>query len=323
MVRFKGLFLLAALMMATTLYTPDHVRAAQSSQPLADRRPRQYILPGTNIFPEGIAFDRSSGDFFVSSTTDGTIFRGNVREPLAEVFLPGTSDGRTTAVGLKVDNQGRLFIAGGNTGKVFVYDTTTGGLLATFDNELAATFINDVAITKDGAAYFTDSLNPFLYKLTQNEQGQFEFERWLDFTGTAFVYQPGFNANGITASPNGKYLVVVQSNTGKLFRIEIATKEVTEINLGGATVMNGDGILLKGRTLYVVRNRQELIVEIRLSGHLSSGTVISSTTDPSFAFPTTIAEARGQLLVVNSQFDRRGPGLTPDLPFTVSSIKRP
>lgn len=27
-----------------------------------------------------------------------------------------------------------------------------------------------------------------------------------------------------------------------------------------------------------------------------------------------------RLLVVNSQFDRQGPGLTPDLPFSVSSV---
>jgi Cu-Zn family superoxide dismutase len=318
------MFSLAVLMIGTLAWAaPGYVNAAPTSRPASDPRPTAYVLPGTNVFPEGVAFDRRSGDFFVSSTTNGAIFRGNISEPLTEVFLPGNTDGRTAAVGLKVDDQGQLFVAGGNTGKVFVYDTATGALLATFDNDLAATFVNDVAIAKDGAAYFTDSVNPFLYRVTQNEQGQFEFERWIDFTGTPFVYQPGFNANGIVASPNGKYLVVVQSNTGKLFRIEIATKEVTEIDLGGAALTNGDGLLLKGRRLYVVRNRQEQIVEVRLTGDLSSGTVVSSTTDPSFAFPTTIAEARGRLLVVNSQFDRRAPGSTPDLPFTVVSVKLP
>ena len=116
---------------------------------------------------------------------------------------------------------------------------------------------------------------------------------------------------------------MVQYNTSKLFRIEIATKEVTEIDLGGATLTNGDGILLRGHTLYVVRNRDKQIVEVRLSADFLSGEMVSSTTDPSFAFPTTIAQANGRLLVVNSQFDKRGPGLTPDLPFTVSSVKIP
>ncbi len=291
----------------------------------AKRKPKgpqatSYTLPGTAVFPEGIAFQRSTGDFFVSSTTDGTILRGNVRDSAADVFLPGGEDGRTTAVGLKVDD-GRLFIAGGATGKVFVYDIASRELLASFDNDLTPTFVNDVAVTQDGTAYFTDSQSPFLYRVMENQAGEFTFERFIDFTGTALVYQPGFNVNGITASADGRYLIVVQSNTGKLFRIDIASKQVTEIDLGGATVTNGDGILLQGRRLFVVRNRNEMIVTVRLSGDLTQGTVVDEFTDPSFAFPTTIALARGRLLVVNSQFDRRGPGLTPDLPFTVSSVK--
>lgn len=220
-------------------------------------RPAQYELPGDNVFPEGVAYQRGTAFFYVSSTTDGTIFRGDLREPRASVFLPGGADGRTTAVGLKVDHRGRLFVAGGNTGQVFVYDTTTKALLFKASNGLPSsqTFINDVAInSRDGAAYFTDSISPLLYKVAQNAQGQWTFETFLDFTGTPFVYQQGFNANGIAATPNGKYLIVVQSNTGKLFRIDLATKQVAPIDLGGQTVTNGDGILLQGNTLYVVRN---------------------------------------------------------------------
>jgi hypothetical protein len=46
-------------------------------------------------------------------------------------------------------------------------------------------------------------------------------------------------------------------------------------------------------------------------------------TDASLRFPTTIALNGGRLLVVNSQFDKQGPGLTPELPFTVSSVVIP
>ncbi len=49
--------------------------------------PDRYILPGNAVFPEGIAYQPRTGDFFVSSTTDGTIFRGNLRDKLARVFL--------------------------------------------------------------------------------------------------------------------------------------------------------------------------------------------------------------------------------------------
>jgi len=282
-----------------------------------------YTLPGSAVFPEGIAYQPSSGAYFVSSTTDGSILRGTLRDSAATVFLPAGGDGRTTATGLKVDSRGRLFVSGGSTGQMFVYDAITGGLLGKVSNGLTPTFINDVAVTSAGDAYFTDSMNPILFKVAADASGQYTLESWLDFTGTALTYQTGFNLNGIAASEDSKYLIVVQSNTGKLFRIEIATKAVTEINLGGATVTNGDGILLNGKTLYVARNQQGLIVKLQLSDDLTSGSVVSSTTDPLLAYPTTLAWADGRLLVVNSQFNKRGPGLQPTLPFTIASIPAP
>jgi len=283
----------------------------------------RFALPGNAVFPEGIAYQPTTGAYFVSSTTDGTILRGTLREPAATVFLPAGGDGRTSATGLKIDSRGRLFVSGAGTGQMFVYDATTGALLGKVSNGLTPTFINDVAVTSDGAAYFTDSNNPILFKVAADANGQYTLERWLDFTGTALTYQTGFNLNGIAASADDKYLIVVQSNTGKLFRIEIATKAVSEINLGGTTLTNGDGILLNGKTLYVARNQQGLIVKLQLSDDLASGSVVSNTSDPLLAYPTTLAWADGRLLVVNSQFNKRGPGLQPVLPFTITSMPAP
>src|SRR5215207_7987534 len=68
---------------------------------VADARPDSYILPGDAVFPEGVAFEQDTGFFYVSSTTDGTIFRGTLDSPEAEVFLAAGTDGRTTATGLE------------------------------------------------------------------------------------------------------------------------------------------------------------------------------------------------------------------------------
>ncbi len=285
--------------------------------------PAQYVLPGTAVFPEGVAVDERAGTIFVSSTTDGTIFRGTLDNPVLTPFLPGGADGRTSATGLAVDDEGRLYVAGAATGDVFIYDDASGALLGHLSTGSSPTFINDIVIAPDGSAYVTDSQSPFIYRIAQNSSGQFTIERWLNFTGTALVYQAGFNANGIEITPNGRYLVVVQSNTGKLFRIDVDTKKVTAFDLGGATVANGDGILLQGNTLYVLQNNQALLAEIRLDVNHATGTVVGRTTDPSFAVPTSLDMARGRLLVVNSQFNKRGPGLTPSLPFTVSVVKKP
>jgi sugar lactone lactonase YvrE len=284
----------------------------------------RYVLPGEQVFPEGVAYQSDTGDFYVGSTTDGTVFRGNVEggPKEAEVFLEPESDGRTTAIGMEVGEDGRLFIAGGDTGRIFVYDTESTDQIRRLDtSDAGATFLNDVAVTPDGDAYVTDSLRPVLFRVPSTVDGVGEVEPWLNFEETPAEYEEGFNFNGIDATEDGRYLVAVQSNTGELFRIDIESKQVVEINLGGETLTNGDGLLLDGRTVYVVRNEQALIVPVKLSGEYIRGKVGEPFTDPSFAFPTTIAKTDGRLLVVNSQFDKQEGEA--ELPFTVSSVEVP
>jgi hypothetical protein len=280
----------------------------------------RYVLPGEQVFPEGVAYQSDTGDFYVGSTTDGTVFRGNVEgdSKRTEVFLEPGTDGRETAIGMEVDAEGRLFIAGGDTGEIFVYDTGSGDLVSRSSTpEAEATFLNDVAVTPEGDAYFTDSMRPVLFRVRATG----EPEPWLNFEGTPLEYEEGFNLNGIDATEDGRYLVAVQSNTGELFRIDTGSKEVVEIDLGGETLTNGDGLLLDGGTAYVLRNQQELVVPVELSGDYTSGEAGEGFTDPSFAYPTTMAKHRGRLLVVNSQFDRQGG--EPELPFTVSDVEIP
>ena len=62
-------------------------------------------------------------------------------------------------------------------------------------------------------------------------------------------------STGLDATANGKIRIAVQSNTGNLFRIDPATGATRLISLGSESVPNGDGILLNGKTLYVVQNQ--------------------------------------------------------------------
>jgi DNA-binding beta-propeller fold protein YncE len=288
----------------------------------ATPRPDAYVLPGAAVFPEGIAFQRETGHFFVSSTSDGSILRGHVSEPAASPFIPGTT-GQFSAIGLELDRAARLYVAGGATGSARVYDAASGALVGSHASP-AGGFMNDVAVARTGDAFVTDSFRPILWRIPAGEsETSGALEPWLSYAGTPIQYTSApddFEINGIAASESGRYLVVVQSNTGELFRIEIATRRVVEIDLGGASV-NGDGLELVGRRLYAVADGA--IVEILLSGDLTRGDVVSRTSDPSFDSPTTNAIARGRMLVVNSQFERLFGGQPPVLPFTVSSIPLP
>lgn len=298
----------------------------------AQRAPTSYSLPGQNVFPEGVAVD---GDvFYVSSTTDGTIFRGRVDQSRARVYLRGGTKGRTTAIGLEAVRK-RLIVAGGAPGRLFVYSTATGKFVRDYTTGPTAArpaFINDAAAAPNGDIYVTDSLRPMIHRvpadsIRHRSTNTDALSVFLDLTGSAFQQQQGFNANGIVATPDGRYLLVVQSNTGKLFRIEIADRSVAEVSLGAETLRNGDGMELQGQRLYVARNRDSIIVRVEMSSDYSSGRVVRALSGP-FRFPTTLDGAGRRLLVVNSQFDRRPmPGqpvaAPPVEPFTVSSVRRP
>jgi sugar lactone lactonase YvrE len=122
-------------------------------------------------------------------------------------------------------------------------------------------------------------------------------------------YAAGFNVNGIDATPNGRTLVLVQSNTGKLFTA--TTAAVTrEIDLGGTVLPNADGILLDGRTLYVVQNRLDRIAVVQLAPGLRSGRVLRTITSSAFDVPTTIDDFGRRLYAVNARFGTAAPTTT-------------
>jgi sugar lactone lactonase YvrE len=260
--------------------------------------PERIELPD-GFQPEGIAI--AGTQFYVGSIPTGRVYRGDLRTGEGDVLVQQQA-GRA-AIGIKVD-RGRLFVAGGGTGDAYVYDATTGATIATYDFASAQTFVNDVVVTK-GAAWFTDSMRPSLYRVALGPGGQ----PASTFTTVSLsgdypaAHVPGsFNVNGIDATPNGKTLLIVQSNTGNLFTVA-PDGDASKIDLDeGERVPMGDGILLDGHTLYVVQNRLNLVAEIALSAKLDSGRVVSRTGNPDFDVPTTIAEHGNRLYAVNARF---------------------
>lgn len=279
------------------------------------------IVPLPDGFqPEGVVTGYGT-DLYAGSLADGSIYRADLRSGEGEVVV-SPPEGRV-AVGLDFDRRsGLLFVAGGGTGMAFVYNPQTGDSIASYELTAAEnTFINDVIVTGD-AAYFTNSFRPFIYRIPLGPGGSPADVTAVEEIelGGDFEFVPGaFNANGIEALPNGKALIVVNSTTGDLYLVDPASGEATLIDLGGGSVPNGDGILLQGKTLYVVQNQLNQIAVVELASDYLSGEITRTITHPAFDVPTTIASFGPYLYAVNARFGTP-PG--PDVAYDVVQVRR-
>ena len=269
--------------------------------------PSTIALPN-GWLPEGI--DSNGTSIWSGSRADGSIWLGSLRTGEGDILVDGATG---PAVGIDYEPaNGRLWVAGGTSGEVRVYDAWTGEHLATYD--FTAGFLNDVIVTED-AAYVTDSQIQQLIVIPLGADGSLpaaDDTEAMPLTGD-LVYEAGFNVNGIAAKDD--WLVLVQSNTGLLFRADPTTGETTLIE-GDYDASAGDGIELRGATLWVVRNQFDLVAVLRIDGGLTRATEIGTITDEDLDIPTTATIAAGSLWAVNARFT------TPPTPDTTYAIVR-
>ena len=276
--------------------------------------PAQIALPN-GFQPEGIAIGRAPVAY-TGSLADGDIYAADLRTGRGEVVVQGPG---TPSVGMKLDRT-RLFVAGGPAGTARVVDVRERRVVRafTFATAPTPTFVNDVVLSKR-YAWFTDSQQPRLYRV--DRYGRSTAVTTLPLSGD-WVQQTGsFNANGIALTPEGRALLVVQSGTGYLFRVDPGTGVARRVDLGGTLLTNGDGLLVRGRTLYAVQNRLNQVAVVRLNEAGTSGVLTRTITSPSFRVPTTVAAYRGSLYLPNARFGVANPE-TADYDITRVSLRR-
>lgn len=275
--------------------------------------PDQVDLPN-GWAPEGITAGRGT-TVYVGSLADGAIWKGDVKAGTGSVLAAGAT-GRV-AVGLDYERgANRIWAAGGPTGQVNVYDAESGDLLQTYTFP-GSGFLNDVAVT-GGAVYVTDSMVQRLAVIPLPDDGSLpgpSAATTLPLTGDISFVANEFNANGIARYAG--QLLLVQSNTGLLFKVDKHTGETTTVDLGGASVSFGDGLERQGSKLYVVRNQLNEVAIFRLSEDGLSGALVGSVTSPGLEVPTTVAHVAHRLWAVNARF-----GVTPgpDVPYWITRL---
>ncbi|MGY4894220.1 SMP-30/gluconolactonase/LRE family protein [Micromonospora aurantiaca (nom. illeg.)] len=282
-----------------------------------DVHPDTYVVsraPG--VLPEGLAVT-ASGTMYVTSSATGAVYRGDTRRAGLRPFLAPGADGRTSAAGVRVDRRGRVLVAGWTTGTLFVY-APDGTLLARRAAAPGAA-LNDLAVTED-TVYVTDSATGTVWRagLTGGRVGA--LVPWVG--PDDFPAVPVF-LNGIVVDPSGRVALVAEQGGERLFRVDLADRSVTEVEVSGGR-MGADGLLLEGDRLYGVVNEPDdadgtrfLVNLARLDQELRTAQVVDRSRPVGIQrSPTSVARDAGRLLWVDSQLF----ATTPAPPFTVTEV---
>jgi hypothetical protein len=295
--------------LALTLLMSAVAAPATAARPFPDR----IDLPN-GWAPEGITTGPGT-TVYVGSLATGAVLKADVRTGVRTPLVPG---GSPPAVGVEYEaGANRLWVAGGPTGQVRVYDASSGALLETYTFTPAG-FLNDLVVT-DSAVYVTDSGFKHLDVIPLGDDGALpdpSAATMLPLSGDFQVVAGQFNANGIVASRG--WLIVVNSFTGKLFRVDPATGEATEIRLGpGVDVAFGDGLEVHGSRLYVVQNQLNRVEVFALGPRLAVALRLGIVSSSGLEVPTTAAWVAGSLYAVNARF---GTPVTPDTPYWITRL---
>ena len=284
--------LILAFIMSLGLWSPAAAQSFREVIPLPD-----------GFQPEGITLGIGH-TAYVGSLAGGAIYEIDLRTGAGRMLVPGLG---LIAVGLDFDERsGYLFVAGGLTGDGRVYDTSTGEFVTQlpFVAPLSG-WINDVIVTRD-AAYFTNSFAPEIFKVPLTSDGEPSGPAQQLPLGGDWVQVPGplmINANGIVATPDGGTLIVVNYVLGVLYTVDPETGFATEIDLGGFNVASGDGLTLRGKTLYVVQNFANAIAVFTLNPDYSAAMFKGYLTDSDLRIPSTADSFGPWLYAVNARFD--------------------
>jgi sugar lactone lactonase YvrE len=263
-------------------------------------------VPGSAGFPESITAAPASNTVYISSFFTGSVLKGTLGAGL-EPLLAAGANGRKSATGLRLDGRGDLLVLTGTGLQLQVVDPKTGrfkGALKATD--ATASNLNDLAVTKKGDVYITNFGTPAVYKATAKQIAAHKgkLTRWISPSGSLVPNDPShLNLNGIALTPKDTYLLLGQTATGNLYRVDLSTRKIVRIRVSNGSLSGADGIALEGHTLYVAVHSGS-VQQVELNPAYTAANVVKTLTDPTLDFPTSVERIAGKLVVTN--------GLKPD-----------
>ena len=109
--------------------------------------------------------------------------------------------------------------------------------------------------------------------------------------------------NGIVATPNGKTLIIGHSLLSALYRVDLASGDVEEIEVSPPLTGFLDGLVMHNRTLYIMNPDHDVVQVVKLDKGLLTGEFIGTINDPSMSGVASGALFGKSLYVNNAHYD--------------------
>jgi hypothetical protein len=249
-----------------------------------------FTIPEHDFYPENIAYDPESGDYFLGSMGQSRILRIHP-DGSYEDFVAGLEPTLQTAVGMKVDAlrrflwvcTGRYTLFGGATDGpsqtgVLLFDLDTGALLRSWliDQPGPPQIFNDLVLASSGDAYVSTTLLGKIFRISPDSD---EMEPLL--------VSPETQTNGITLDPTERYLFFTLGRS--ISRLDLESGDLTEIPVPDEAGVGTDGMYFVDGSLVVVKPRLTQISRLFLNESLDAveRVEVLAEGDPAFDYPTT------------------------------------
>ncbi|XP_059655406.1 uncharacterized protein LOC132302530 [Cornus florida] len=256
-----------------------------------------------NLYPEGLAWDPAAQHFVAGSLSHRIIVSVSDAAVVDTLIHDPTLPPHSTILGLTVDSINRRLLAVIHATRphpVFnalaAYDlrTRTRIFLAPLDDPTNATtttdrpIANDVAVDFSGNAFVTNAADNYIWKVSPDGDTTI-FSRSPVFTSHPVDRDAPYSfcgLNGIAYVSKG-YLLVVQSNTGKLFKVNADDGKARTVLLNKDLTL-ADGIAVRSDGVVVVVSQYKLYF-LKSDSSWSEGVVYDETALDVEGFATSVA----------------------------------
>jgi len=264
-----------------------------------------FVIAEKDLIPEGIAYSASNNSFYVSSINKTKIVQVNAQTGEFQDFI------KSDVLGLKVigmivdESENNLWACSFNfkdnigTSTVAKFNLTDGELLKSYTlTDSVENIFNDLVLDKFGNVYFTNTSGKTIFLISSETDTMEVF-----YKGEEIEYP-----NGITISPDNKYLYIASAKNG-IRVLDIKNKlflEETESNINSKGI---DGLKYYQGSLYAIQNDIGDQSKINIAkyflnkdGTKITGLEIIDENNSLFDIPTTFVIAKNKLYcVANSQ----------------------